>query len=630
MPTIQFAMGADEARSPEQADRPDEARIVSLLEGYKQEAQDARRSGPNGRDDVWESNWDLYWGRMDYADKADWQSTEVMPEAPQFVDRWAAAMREALTQRQDWYVVEDPTDTEGDLVPHVQRFVDMLLAHAGKTPDGHTTGFETVFEDLMKLGAIMATSATVTWQAGQGPGGGHVAVEATDPRNVWIDHTGRGLYRLRSYELDKHELMRRARQVDANGVPLYRPEAVAELERQERFEFREQGETSSGHAQETSSRRKPVALDEWLVTLVDEDGSTLAENSLIVVANDRVIVRGPEPNPFWHGMDWVVLAPMISVPFSVYGRSYMEDWSSVARSFIEMTNLILDGTFTSAMNAYAMSPQMLEDPTQLTEGVTPNQVFLLEDGRAPQDFMRELDLGSLPPEAVRVWEGLKQEMREGAKLSEIALGQVPPKGDITATEVSAVQQSSSSLVRSMARTIESRLLEPVLDMIWQTGLQHVDFSDPRVQRELGPETAQMLLSRRQEFRDRDVRFQVRGISALVDRQQKLQNMLAAINTIGSSDVLLQEFSRKFDFGRVLDHLMTLYGIDTLQLEPTERERRLREVVQTMERAQEQASGEEEGADRQAGGPGGEARENRGQPRRVRQTESPEGRGGPSQ
>lgn len=99
--------------------------------------------------------------------------------------------------------------------------------------------------------------------------------------------------------------------------------------------------------------------------------------------------------------------------------------------------------------------------------------------------MKDIDLGRLPSESITVWQSLKQEMREGAKLSEIALGQVPPKGDITATEVNQVQQSGSAMIRSMARTIEARFLEPILTLLFQTALQHMDFNDPALRAELG-------------------------------------------------------------------------------------------------------------------------------------------------
>src|SRR5690606_7939803 len=161
------------------------------------------------------------------------------------------------------------------------------------------------------------------------------------------------------------------------------------------------------------------------------------------------LIRGPEPNPFWHKRDWLSFAPAVNVPLSVYGRSYMENWSSVARTFVEMTNLIVDATHFSAPKAFATIPSMLEDPSELSEGGDPRL------------FLHAVDLGQLPHSAVTIWQSLKTELREGAAFNEIALGQTPPKGGITATEINQTQQSSHNLMSSIARSIESRFLEPL-------------------------------------------------------------------------------------------------------------------------------------------------------------------------
>lgn len=568
-------------------DAPDDQEILNVLASYRSEAEQARKSGMNPRDAVWEANWSLYWGRFDFSRKAEWQSRHVPPEAPQFVDRWAAALREALMQAGRWFRVDDPADQSRDLVPHVEKFMEVLLARSGRNFQGHVVDFESTFEEQMKLGAIMALCASVTWQ--QDADGGYVAVDTVDPREVWFDPTGRNLYRRRKTEMDAHELVKLAEETDDAGEPLYRKDEILRLAAQidnERLKNREQ---ATGHGGEQSSTRKPIQIEEWLATVVLPDGTVAGTHSLAIVANDRFIIRGPEQNPFWHRRDWIVFAPMITVPLSVYGRSYMEDWADVARAFVEMTNLILDGTFTSTLNAFAANVEMLEDPTELDEGVSPNKVFSVE-GRA-EDFMKEIELGRLPAESIKVWEALKAEMREGAKLSEISLGQVTPKGSVTATEASLATQSGSAVIRSMARTIEGRFLEPVLGLVWATGLQHTDFEDPQMVTELGEDTARMLQTRKEEFRGRRIKFRVRALSMLIAQQQLLSRLLALLQTIGSSELLLQEFLKKHDLSKLIDELVRLFGIDELDLRPSEREQMIRGIVGQLEQARAAATGQ---------------------------------------
>lgn len=188
--------------------------------------------------------------------------------------------------------------------------------------------------------------------------------------------------------------------------------------------------------------------------------------------------------------------------------------------------------------------------------------------------MTEIDLGTLPAESFRVWQALKQELREGAKLSEIALGQHAPNQGTTATEITSVTQSGSAMIRSMARTIETRFLEPVLTLVWQTALQHMDFA--AIADEIGEETAAMLNTQREEFRDSKIRFRVRGISELIDRNSQLRSLLSMLQVVGQNEVLLTTFLEKVDAGKLLDQMFQLFGVDVLSLQLTPQERALRQ------------------------------------------------------
>lgn len=543
--------------------------ILNTLDSYRREAEEARKSGPSPRDTVWKANWERYWGKYDFTDKEKWQSRYVMPEAPQYVDRWAAAMREALDAGGEWFEIEDELGTNAELIPHIKKLMKIMLGRCMFTPDGHTADFSAVFEEQMKMGAIMMLCAAVTWRDSED--GGWLNIATVDPREVWADPKLRNLYRLRRYEIDKYELEALANELDDAGEPLYDVEAIRELLATPESEEVKEKETSGGHGTGgDATKRTPIEIEEWLATVVDADGAPVHSNALMIVANRTKIIRRPEKNPFWHNHDWLVSTPMIPVPFSAYGRTYMEDWADVADAFVEMTNLILDGVLTSTLKAFAAVPEMLQNPAELTEGISPNHIFQLTDGITDvKSFIKEIELGTLPPESIAVWQALKQELRDGAKLSEIALGQMPPKGEITATEITAVAQSGSAMIRSMARTIESRFLEIVLTLSWQTTLQHLDFT--KLQGQFSDEAIQMFQTRREEFRDLKVKFRVRGISGAVDRQSQLRNLLALLQIIGQNELMLQALLQDTSVSKIVGKLFTLFGIDVneLKLSPTE-------------------------------------------------------------
>ena len=188
----------------------------------------------------------------------------------------------------------------------------------------------------------------------------------------------------------------------------------------------------------------------------------------------------------------------------------------------------------------------------------------------------------------QVWTALKSELREGAKLSEIALGQLAPNSRTTKAEIDQVAQSGSAMVRSMARTIEERFMEPVLERIWKTALQHMDFLE--IADVIGVEAAQMFNERRDEFIESSYKFQVKGISGIVDRQQRLQNLLTALQVIGQNEFLAQELLSKISPRKLVELLFSLFNIDTADLQLTEREQIIERLSQAQQPQQPGAQG----------------------------------------
>lgn len=576
--------------------------IVQTLESYRQEAEAGRKEGPNGRDDKWDENLNLYWNRFDFTKKAKWQSREVLPEVPAFVDRFAAALKEALSATPDsFYTVEDDTDSEGDLARAIKRATDVWLARCGRNQMGQVIGFSGVFEEQMKLGALMSTCALVTWK--EDVKGRRVSVEALDPRSVWFDPTGRNLYRVRRSEIDFHDLKRLVGMKDGSGEPIYRVEEMERLTATILEDQQRERDAMTGHGSEVTSSRKPIVLHEYLATLIGPEGELVADQGLSIVANNKHLIRGPERNPFWHGRDFVISAPLIPVPLSPYGRSYMEDFGSLAKTFNALTNLILDATFISTMKSFAIAPGMLMNPEQVAEGMSPMKMWLVEDGVLPKDFIKEIDLGTLDASSIQVWQALKNELTEGASQNEIGLGQFAPNSRTSATEVAESLQGAGAMVRSIASNVEQLLLNPMLDLIWKTGVQHVSEDDKAIKAAMGEDMFDVLIGKRKELVERNVTFSARGISTLLQKSQRMKTLMFALQVMSSSEVLLKEFLGKVDPGKLVDLILDLLDIDIKRLKMGERERMVAEIVQRSEQAAAQAgeAGVDGGTAEQVGG-----------------------------
>lgn len=572
---------SDEARERGARELSDEE-IVQILEGYRTEAEYARLAGPNSRDMTWLQNLDLYWNRYDFSKKAPWQAREVMPELPMYVDRFAAAMRTALVSSERFFTVQVTGDEERDMADVIRKFMVVQLRRIGRSPSNHPVDFLAVFEEIMKFGALMMNCAIVLQKPDPLTGGSYTALEPVDPYNVWLDATGRNLYRIRRIEMDLHELRALAKQTDKKGIPLYKQDEINSLADSVIALMRAEREKRGGTGQWQTSTRRPVVLHEYLATLVDDEGNVQGENVLCVVANNHYLIRGPEKNPFWHGRDWLISSPIITVPLSPYGRGYVENFAPLAKTFNELTNLILDGVFTSAMKAFAVVPSMLEDSSQIDEGVYPNVAFRLNEGADPKDFIKEVNLGQFSPEVLNIWSALKKEMQEGAAFNDITLGNLAPKGRTSATEVGSVEQNATSYIKSMASNIETLFLEPVLDIIWKTSIQHLSPKDKELEQALGPEWFQAFLKRKKEFAKHKIDFVCRGISSIIVKSQKLQGLLQLLQIVQGNQLLLQKFVQEVDIGKLLDFLFDLFDIEKERLVPTAREKMIMQLQQLTE------------------------------------------------
>lgn len=572
------------ATMPEQSEK--DAQIVKALVGYKKEAEDNRKGGLNPRDDKWKTNLDLYWNRYDFSHKADWQSKNVMPEVPSYVDRFAAALKDAMVNTPNgFYTVTDPFDVEDDLTQSVKKMTDVWLSSVGKNQNGTLMDFSTVFEEQVKMGALMNMSAKVTWK--NDTPGGRVAMESVDPRFVWLDHTYRNLYRVTRTEVDATEIARMAGARSKNGKPLYDPIEMTRLVGNMLTDQNTKRELS-GNAEEIKSSRKIITIDEYIASVMNDKGELIMDNEVALVANDEYLIRGPEKNPYWHGKDWLVYAPLMPVPLSPYGRTYMEDFGSIAKVYTDITNLILDATYMSSMKAYVLVPGMLKDPTQMATGMYPNKTWQLEEGYSAAEFAQALELGSLDQGSVQIWQALKSELGDASGMNEIGLGQLPDKTHISASASNGAQQASSAILRAVAQTIETRWLDPALDLIWKTGLQKAQAGDERMANAVGAQMYAALIMKRKELIKRPYTFQARGISGLIQRNQKLQSLMSILQVIAQNQNLMQAFMQRIDINKLVNYLFQLSNVDLSKMEPSARDALVQQVTQPLGQMQQDA------------------------------------------
>lgn len=549
--------------------RMEDEQIVQLLNGYFDEAENARETGYEPRHEVWEQNLHAFWMRKDFPDKMEWQSREKSSYVPNFVERFAAVHREALSQNPDWVKIDDRADPEGVTSRFATKLTRLALDFAGTNCSGQPVPFEHNFGNMVRTGALMKMCVAVVWD----PRTGRVVTEEVDPRQCYHDPTGRGIYRVRFWETDKETLLRQAELLDSNGEPIYDREAIEELCASRSLDAIQNKQDSSGAGQMLTSARTPILIKEWLVDLIDQSdgkyGSKIVrERQLIVTANDYTIIRGPERNPYWHGKDWIVAHPILQAPLAaVDGRTYVELFRQAVETHENVTNRILDAVATSSMNAFEVNPEFLDDPEAVLHGIAPNQTILKsEDAPDDKPAVRPISMGNtLGADIMNVWQATRKEAQEAGAQSDISLGSTT-RGETTATEASLSNAGQSSLNNSISTDIDLGFLGPVAELVYYTALQHVSETSLGIWSALDPQEQAMLEARRDEFRQQPITVRANGLTSYVQRTRRLRGLLGAINVIGGNPILLQEFMKEYSAGKLIRVLLEDFGVQLERIE----------------------------------------------------------------
>jgi hypothetical protein len=200
-------------------------------------------------------------------------------------------------------------------------------------------------------------------------------------------------------------------------------------------------------------------------------------------------------------------------------------------------------------------------------------------------------MGTLDPQAFNVWQMLKKELQEGAAFNDMTLGNSAPKGRTSATEIDTVDGNSTAYMRAIANNVETLLLEPVLDLIWKTSLQHLTSKDKEIQQAIGDQWFKTFLKMKKKFAEYQITFVCRGITSLLARKQKLQEFLQFLQIAASNPEMTQILAQTWPPQKLFAYLAMLMDVDVDQLQGSPREM---QQLQIQQQSQQQAQVQQQG------------------------------------
>ena len=553
--------------------------ILSL----KDEADQAKKN----RMDLNRDNYAMYQLEHDFSHKMKGQSREVLSKTRNATESSKAFFQQALADLDDWFRIEasDGTSGEGMVVrpEEMQKLLGYMLkradyfSHVGASTQAGLLGSLAVSR---VRGSMVPKPRFKTKAEGKGRSYKKHVVVTEDKtwelrfdnirqEDYYPDPTGEKLYEIIETTIDLHLV----KQLASGDNAIYDKAAVDELQPwgdsdlQEEKQARETGQNTTHGAM-----RPRVRITEFIGTVVDDQtGDILAENVLITIANNTTVIRKPTPNPMWHQRSDIVAAALIEFANSVWGIAMMDAGTKHNRSLIELFNLMLDAAMKAVWGINQIRTDVLDDPSQITDGIRWGTNLKVNASLVPgAKVMESVVTGEIPQEVITMYNLLSQETLTSMKTNDLRMGAQSMRA-VKATEVVAAENSITSEFQGIAKNFEEKKIQPELEIATWTICQHWDEIDKEVfislfGRERGEQLSQLEPQEVFVQTVNGMKFEVFGISLTLRKQADFRKWTTLLQTISSSEVLIEAFLSKYSFEKLLGEIMTAIDLNKTKIE----------------------------------------------------------------
>lgn len=562
--------------------------VVTAINRMMIEAEDGRRS----RLDQADRNWRMFLGEQDFSYKQDGQSQEVLPKVAVATEQLCALFKRGMTAFGPYYDLEISPElsqvVSGDTL---RSLLDTFLGDLWG-PNNSTARFPTIISDAVKQalhknliilkvhGGYMRKHK---WNFERGDPmideddyneEWHLRIDLVRTEDYYPDPTGGGLYEIHVVERDLHEI------IQAADEGVYDKSMVNKLvgTMQTRPDDEELSDNDRNQSETTEpSFRKRVVLKEFWGTILDSDGRVAHRNCVATVANERFLIRPPEPNPFWHQESPFVAAPLVRVPHSVWHKAVFDHATDLNMALNELFNLMLDGGIAAVHGIKQIRIDDLEDPSQVEGGIKQGQTIAVKN-TLPHNAkaIEVVAQGVVPPEAMAMYETVNREFNSAVMSNELSSGGLPKK-DVLATEIMESSQAQSVMLEAIISDVENEIMTPALRKAWLNVLQMADVIPEDNFMGVNERRAALMIMRakpaeRYALFVNKSRFKVNGLSSMMTRALEFQKLMATLQAVTTNPMLLAEFQKEYSPNRIMRHMFRLMNLNSDVFRKTMEER----------------------------------------------------------
>jgi hypothetical protein len=537
---------------------------------------------------MWYEAWDIYNGVYDWSSKAWWQSKSSIPEIRGAVDRATAIFRKTLLRVHQFYNLMSESKEGRTKGQFSALLLDYWLEQSGVMEEmmqaikvGLITGVialkvwwqqvRDVIPELVQIDEPIEEFGVVTGTRQRNKVNfaektkGMFAVRAVDPFNIWMVPKSNKLYVIERQYTNIEEIARLEKE------KIYEPGSTDRVH---------QWLTSSATLKETQEARRAnelvgtssqyirqIEIFHYWGDIFNQFGRIAMPDASFSIIGKTVVVRKARANPFFHKRPPYIIGTPYKVPFAKYNRGMVEDVFEIAKRITELTNVLIDGAFLSAMKVSDVDIDQLEDPTDVNTGLYPGKVIPRHGNMSPpgSTLVTPVELGQVKQEALTVLNILHQQFDKGTLITNAVRGQEGGGGEQTATEYRSNLQNAMVGLDEPSRDIETTVFEPFLDMSLKLIYQfHDDYTLPRLIENFPAAAAhleEMPAEERYVTMVGGFSFKARGLSSAIDQAARLGEIQQILSILANMPGLLQ----RIDPDRLLEKIFATMSWNTQEL-----------------------------------------------------------------
>lgn len=556
-----------------------QAQIVSYIEACYNESKESRKEVETW----WDEGWSLYNNEWDFGAKEAWQSKMCDPLFGNLVDDAAEGLKRATVSALKFFRLEAANPMNQDDVRLAAFFSELVRELLKRANIFRALGGAYKNAWVTNMGVIRVTADTssriLTRFSDAGMGelellrtsvrNNGLRVKDIDPYFYFPDPAGRKLFEVYEFFMDKYQLLDLA----SHTKGFFNQDRIEELEGTNESQDA-LGSAKMTRLQQVSASanpyRKPIKIREFWGTLLDDRGHVLLKNALAYVADGKHLIY-VDTNPLLDTESPFVAFNLVHQTDAVWGRSFSQAGSSIARERGHQANLTADGMRYATLKAFGVDVGLLEDIDVLTRGLWPGAVIPVRGG---EQAIKQLNFTGPGGEVLSFLMLLQDWLGNSMNANEFVTGRPSSRGRQTKGEVSLKSEKQSQLLESIGMDLEQSFLQPLLAKSFYRLIEEFDFKlEPGLQGllqkyQINPELLMSLtLTQRSELLGDRYRFVVSGLASQISRMFIVENIVNFLKVVGNMGELQQKFAPKIE--TLVNRMIDLLGLEpeTLMASP---------------------------------------------------------------